>query len=96
MKHRTGFTIREIRRVLEQNGIKLLAPEDYRQDITKLKDRSQKSQKLLSVSTKIDIGNAAPIPIPRSVLDVAKAVGVSRRFCANRAFLARGEKDVRL
>ncbi len=80
MKHRTGFTIREIRRVLEQNGIKLLAPEDYRQDITKLKDRSQKSQKLLSVSTKIDIGNAAPILIPRSVLDVAKAAVAEGSF----------------
>jgi hypothetical protein len=72
MRRRTGFTIREVRRVLEQNGIKLLALEDYRQDIAKLKDRSKKSQTLLSVSTKIDIGNAASIPIPRTVLDVAK------------------------
>jgi hypothetical protein len=40
MKRRTSFTIREIRRVLEQNGIELLAPEDYREEVEALKKKS--------------------------------------------------------
>jgi len=80
MKRRTGFTVREVRRVLERNGIELLAPEDYRQGVAKLQDRSGKTQKLLGASTKIDLGNAAPIPIPRAVVNVAKVAAKEGSF----------------
>ena len=40
MKRRTGLTIPEIRRVLERDGVKLLAPENYRIDIEALRKRS--------------------------------------------------------
>jgi hypothetical protein len=80
MKRRTGFSVREIRRVLEQNGVKLLAPEDYRQDIATLQKRNQRLQETLSVSTTLDVGETAPIPIPRSVLDVALSAAKEGSF----------------
>jgi hypothetical protein len=73
MKHRTSFTIREIRRVLEQNGIELLAQEDYRKEVDALKKKSLQLRNSLSASTRLDVGDGHPIPIPRKVLGIAKA-----------------------
>jgi hypothetical protein len=56
MKHRTSFTIREIRRVLEQNGFVMLAPEDYRTEALKKKSL-QLRDSLKGVET-IDEGRA--------------------------------------
>jgi hypothetical protein len=73
MKRRTSFTIREIRRVLEQNGVTLLAPEDYRKEVDALKKKSLQLRDSLSASTRLDVGDGHPIPIPRKVLGIAKA-----------------------
>jgi hypothetical protein len=73
MKHRTSFTIREIRRVLEQNGVVLLAPEDYRRDVDALKKKSLQLRDSLSAASTLDVGDGHPIPIPRKVLGIAKA-----------------------
>ena len=76
MKRRTSFTICEIRRVLEQNGVSLLAPEDYRKDIDAVKKKSLQMRKGLVASAKLDIGDGHPIPIPRMVLGLAKAAAI--------------------
>jgi len=73
MKRRTSFTIPEIRRVLEQHGVELLAPEDYRKEVDTLKKKSLQVRDSLGASTRLDIGDGDPIPIPRKVLGIAKA-----------------------
>ena len=80
MKRRTSFTIPEIRRVLERDGVKLLAPENYRIDIEALRKRSGQQRKVLNVSTGIDLGKRAPVPIPRPVLRVAQAAAKKDSF----------------
>lgn len=80
MRRRTGFTIQEIRRVLERDGIKLAAREDYRNEIVALKNRSEQLQETLSVSTKLDLGKGASIPIPRPVLGAAEAAADKGSF----------------
>lgn len=80
MKRRTSFTIPEIRRVLERDGIRLLAPESYRIDIEALRKRSEEQRKVLNVSTGIDLGKRAPVPIPRPVLRVAQAAAKRGSF----------------
>ena len=80
MRRRTSFTIQEIRRVLERDGIKLVAPEDYRDEIAALKKRSEQLQGALSVSTKLDLGKGASIPILRPVLGVAAAAADKGSF----------------
>jgi len=80
MKRRTSFTIREIRRILEQNGIELLAPEDYRKEVDALKKKSLQVRDSLSASTTLDVGDGDPIPIPREVLSIAKAAAEGGSF----------------
>ena len=80
MKRRTSFTIPEIRRVLERDGVKLLAPENYRIDIEALRKRSGQQRKVLNVSTWIELDKRAPVPIPRPVLRVARAAAKKGSF----------------
>jgi hypothetical protein len=80
MVRRTGFTILQIRRVLERDGIRLLAPEDYRKDIAAIQKKSVEAQANLSVSTMLEIDDGRFIPIPREVVKVAKAAAVEGSF----------------
>lgn len=80
MKRRTSFTIREVRRILEQNGIELLAPEDYRKEIEALRKKSLQLRDSLSTSTRLDLGEGDLIPIPRKVLGAAKAAAEGGSF----------------
>lgn len=80
MKRRTSFTIPEIRRVLERDGVKLLAPENYRIDVEALRKRSGQQRKVLNVSTGIELDKRAPVPIPRPVLRVAQAAAKKGSF----------------
>ena len=80
MERRTGFTIQEIRRVLERNGIRLLAPEDYRKDILALQKKKKLTQEGLSLSTTLNVDGGDPIPIPRAVSDVAKIAAQEGSF----------------
>src|SRR6201998_2376277 len=80
MNRSTSFTIREIRRVIEQNGIELLAPEDYRKDVETLKKKSLQVLENLSASSRIDVGDGEPIPIPRDVSGIVKAAAQAGSF----------------
>lgn len=80
MKHRTSFTISEIRRVIEQNGVELLVPEDYRKDVEAIKKNSVQVRESLSDSSRLDVGEGDPIPIPRDVSAVAKAAAEGGSF----------------
>jgi hypothetical protein len=80
MERRTGFTIHQIRRVLERDGIPLLAPEDYRKDILAFQRKSQQVRQNLSLSTTLEIDGGNSIPIPRTVSDVAKAAAQEGSF----------------
>ena len=51
----------------------LLAPDDYRKEIDALKKKSLQLRDSLSASTRLDVGDGHPIPIPRKVLGIAKA-----------------------
>ena len=80
MKRRTSFTIPEIRRVLEQHGVELLAPEDYRKEVEALKKKSLQVRDSLGAATRLDVGDGNPIPIPREVLGIAKAAAEGGSF----------------
>lgn len=80
MVRRTGFTTTEIRRVLERDGIRLLAPEDYRRDIAAIQKESLEAQKNLSLSTMLKTDDGSLIPIPREVSKVANAAATDGSF----------------
>jgi hypothetical protein len=80
MWRRTSFTIREIRRFLEQSGVELLAPEDYRKEVEALRKKSQQFRKDLSTSARLDIGEGDSIPIPREVSGIAKTAAEAGSF----------------
>ena len=80
MKRRTSFTIPEIRRVLEQHGVELLAPEDYRKEVEALKKKSLQVRDSLGAAARLDVGDGHPIPIPREVLGIAKAAAEGGSF----------------
>lgn len=74
MKRRTSFTVPEIRRVLERDGIQLLGPANYRNDIEALRNKSDQIRQALSVSTGIELRKGGtPIPVPRPVVAAATA-----------------------
>ncbi|WP_165420474.1 hypothetical protein [Edaphobacter modestus] len=80
MVRSTGFTVMEIRRVLERGGIRLLAPEDYRKDIAAIQKKSLEAQENLSLSTMLKTDDGSLIPIPREVSKVAKAAATEGSF----------------
>jgi hypothetical protein len=80
MKRRTSFTIPEIRRVVEQHGVELLAPEDYRKEVEALKKKSLQARDSLGAATRLDVGDGHPIPIPREVFGIAKAAAEKGSF----------------
>src|SRR5579859_3338820 len=72
MKRRTGFSISEIRRVLERKGIELLAPPNYREDHDSICKYSDQVLARLGQSSAVKIDEETSIPIPRPVADAAR------------------------
>jgi hypothetical protein len=75
MKDRTGFDIPQIRRRLEQQGVELLAPPDFRKDHEHFRAFSEHLQKSLKHTGEIRLDQTNSIPVPRPVIEAAaKAV----------------------
>jgi hypothetical protein len=71
MKDRTGFNVPQIRRKLEQQGVELLAPPDYRHDHDRFRAFSQHMRESLKHSAEVRVDQTTSIPVPRRVTEAA-------------------------
>lgn len=69
MQTRTGFNVPQIRRALESNGVKLLAPADYRVDQRVLEEYSARVRESLAVKSRLRVNEFESVPIPRAVTE---------------------------